>query len=355
MSKRYKLHQSKGRVRRVTFIVAAALLGLALLLAGVHLYYRSQLQAVSQSDETVHFIVTSGETAGQIGDNLVDQGLIRSSQTFKWYVSIHKVRDSLQAGSYELRPNMSTPDVVSVLTHGKITTDLVTILPGLRIDQVRETLIESGFSAEEVDLALDPDTYRDHPVLAYLPVGANLEGYIYPESFQKDADTTAAEIIEVSLDEMNAALTADVRAGFQAHGLDVHQGITLASVVEREAPEAERPLVAQVFLSRLSLEMPLQSDPTSMYGARLDGLDLTGAFAPIRLHDSPYNTYMYPGLPVGPISNVNKSALEAVAHPADTDWLYFVAGSDGKTYYSRTIAEHEAKIAEVCRPRCGTQ
>lgn len=350
MPKRYRLHSGQTRFHhRLIWIVSMALLAIVLLAVGARLYYTAQLEPVSDSDETVQFVVTSGETAEQIGDNLQEQGLIRSGQVFKWYVSIHNVRTALQAGPYDLRPNMSTPDIVSVLTHGIITTDLVTILPGQRIDQVRETLIASGFTEEDVDYALDPATHADHPALADKPAAENLEGYIYPESFRRGADTTATDIIGASLDEMNKALTPDVRAQFAAHGLSLHQGVIMASMVEREAPESERPLVAQVFLKRLSLGMRLESDPTAYYGAQLDGVPNSNHY------DSPYNTYTRDGLPVGPISNVSRSSLEAVAHPANTDWLYFVAGSDGTTHYSRTIEEHEAAIDAYCVPRCGVQ
>lgn len=350
MPKKYKLHSRRMNLRRrIIWIVTIALLAIVVLATGTRLYYMAQLEPVSDDDATVQFVVANGETAEQIGGNLREQGLIRSSYVFKWYVSIHDVRAALQAGSYDLRPNMSTPDIVSVLTHGKITTDLVTILPGQRIDQIRDTLLTSGFSQEDVDHALDPTTHANHPVLADKPVGDNLEGYIYPESFQRSTDTTAVDIIDASLDEMNSALTPDVRAQFTAHGLSLHQGVILASIVEREAPDSERTQIAQVFLKRLSLGMRLQSDPTAYYGAQLDGVPNSNR------HDSPYNTYTRDGLPVGPISNVGRSSLEAVAHPANTDWLYFVAGSDGTTHYSRTIEEHEAAIDEYCIPRCGVQ
>lgn len=350
MPRKYRLHSGHTTFRRrIVWIITAVLLGIILLAVGARLYYAAQLEPVSDSEETVQFVVASGETAEQIGTNLKEQGLIRSSQVFKWYVSIHNVRAALQAGPYDLRPNMSTPDIVSVLTHGAITTDLVTILPGQRIDQVRETLIASGFSEEDVDHALDPATHANHPVLADKPAGDNLEGYIYPESFQRAAGTTAADIVEASLDEMNTALTPDIRAQFTARGLSLHEGVILASMVEREAPESERPLVAQVFLKRLSLGMRFQSDPTAYYGAQLDGVPNSNHY------DSPYNTYTRDGLPIGPISNMSRSSLEAVAHPANTDWLYFVAGSDGTTHYSRTIEEHEAAIDEYCVPRCGVQ
>jgi len=347
------MQQSRGMSwpKRMIWLTAAFLLVVFLGMVAVRTYYELNLRPVSGSEESVLFVVESGATVDEIGTSLHEKGLIRSSAVFKWYVASKQVRDELQAGTYELKPNMTTPDIVSILTHGKIATNLVTILPGQRIDQIRQMLITNGFSEEDVDYALDPETHADHPVLADKPESASLEGYLYPESFQKNADTTAVEIVDASLDEMNKALTPAVRTAFAGHGLSIYQGITLASVVEREAPEQDtaddRKQVAQVFLSRLDIGMRLQSDPTAFYGSQLAGKGNSLTY------DSPYNTYLYEGLPTGPISNVSSSSLQAVAFPAATDWLYFVAGDDGRTHFSRTLEEHERLTDQYCTTLCG--
>lgn len=337
--------------KRLIWLLAAFLLLIFLGMVGVRTYYEMNLRPVSNDETPVVFVVERGATVDEIGTKLHDNGLIRSNAVFKWYVASKQVRDEIQAGTYELKPNMSTPDIVSILTHGKIATNLVTILPGQRIDQIREMLVTNGFSEEDVTYALDPDTHKDHPVLADKPAEASLEGYLYPESFQKSADTTAVDIIDASLDEMNKALTPDIRTAFAGHGLSIYQGITLASVVEREAPDQDtqddRKQVAQVFLTRLDIGMRLQSDPTAFYGSQLAGRGNSLTY------DSPYNTYLYEGLPTGPISNVSSSSLQAVAFPAGTDWIYFVAGDDGRTHFSRTLEEHERLTQQYCTTLCG--
>ena len=154
--------------------------------------------------------------------------------------------------------------------------------------------------------------------------------------------------IAESLTEMQEHLTSDIRKGFTNHGLTVYQGVTLASIVEQEVPGlGDRNQAAQVFLKRLGINMELGSDVTAFYGAIRAGV------TPAVDYDSPYNTLLHKGLPPSPISTVSDSALQAVAHPATTDWLYFVAGDDGRTYFARTLDEHNANVKKYCHKLCG--
>jgi UPF0755 protein len=229
-----------------------------------------------------------------------------------------------------------------------VATNLVTILPGQRLDQIRKRLIQDGFSEKDVDSALNPANYQGHPALVDKPVSASLEGYLYPDSYEKTATTSAKTIITASLDQMNKYLTPDLRSDFAKQGLSPYQAITLASIIEKEVPKSQdRVQVAQVFLSRIRLGMKLQSDATGSYGAVLAGQK------PSSSYDSPYNTYTYAGLPPTPISNVTNSALRAVGDPSDTNWLYFVSGDDGTTHFSKTLAEHEANVQQYCKKLCG--
>ncbi len=330
-------------------VVAAVLLGLIIAgMIGVRLYYNHNLSPVSGSAETQTVIVERGATVTEIADVLKEKGLIRSSLVFQLYIRSKETDNPLIAGTYRLQPNLSTPEIVAILSRGKVATDLVTILPGQRIDQIRESLVNNGFDKAAVERALNPDIYRDNPALVDKPVGASLEGYLYPESFQKTAITTPEEIIEASLNLMNKHLTPDIRAAYASRGLSVYQGITLASIVEQEAfRKTDRDQIAQVFLTRLKLGMALESDATAGYGAIKEGQ------RPSLTYDSPYNTYKYPGLPPSPISNVSESSLKAAAYPAQTDWLYFVAGDDGTVHFSRTLEEHERLTKQYCTTLCG--
>lgn len=338
-----------GRRQRIALIVFAVLVIVLIAVAGlVRKAYTENLKPLNSSDNTAVIVtIDSGSTPGDIADELENKMVIKSAQAFEWYVRSNNLRDDLKAGTYLFMPSQSVQEIVVKIVEANVATDLVTILPGKRLDQIRKGLIESGFSEKDVDRALDPDRYDSHPALTDLPNGASLEGYLYPESFQKVNETTAGEIIEKSLDEMNRYLTPEIREGFSKQGLNVHQAVIIASIVEQEVGnEADRPVVAQVFLKRYKEGIQLGADPTAFYGAIIDGKE------PTVVYDSPYNTRLHEGLPPGPIGNVSVSSLEAVAFPAQTDWLYFVSGDDGTTHFSKTLEEHEELTRKHCTKLC---
>lgn len=314
-------------------VIAVAAVALLAVAAGALAYgmYTNGIKPVNSNDDTVQTVVIpEGATLGEIADQLKQDGLIRNTWAFRWYASRHGVRNALQAGTYDFTPSQSTAQIIAQLSHGKVTTGLVTILPGRRLSSIRDSLISYGFSENEVDAALNPALYAGHPALIDKPLGASLEGYLYPESFHRTGTTSVQTIIGWSLDEMAEVLTPDIRAGILAQGLSVHEGIILASIVGREVGDGnpdDRPRVAQVFLKRLQLGMKLQSNTTDNYPAD-------------------YDTYAIAGLPPGPLSNVTKSALAAVAAPANTNYLYFVTGRDCVTRFGATLAEHEAFIQQ---------
>jgi UPF0755 protein len=313
----------------------------------VRTVYYQKLKPVSGSQQVVLITIKTGTTSAEIASSLQQKGLIRSSTIFQWYIRTKDVRDKLQAGTYALRPSMSVADIVNVLVQGSIESDLVTILPGQRIDEVRQTFINAGFEPAAVEKALLPDTYAGHVALADKPANASLEGFLYPDSFQKDANTDPSVIVRESLDEMATHLTPGIRSAFASQGLTVYQGVTLASIVEKEvSKQSDRAQAAQVFLKRIGTDMNLGSDVTAFYGAIIAGKE------PVTTYDSPYNTLLHKGLPPGPISNVSASSLQAIAQPAATDWLYFVAGDDGTTYFSKTYDEHQALVKEHCHKLC---
>jgi UPF0755 protein len=335
--------------RRLTMILGIGLVLIVAATVGVRQVYYHQLEPVSSNEITKFITVEQGSSVDTIATQLEKAGLIRSAWAFKLYVSSKQVRADLQAGTYSLSPSQNVEQIVAQLTHGKIATDKITILPGQRIDQIKQTFINAGFSESDVNTALDPSQYSGNSALVDKPASASLEGYLYPDTFEKDANTTPKDIVEQSLTLMEKQLTPDLRTAFANEGLSTYQGIILASMVEQEANKtADRQQVAQVFLSRLKQNMTLGSDVTAFYGAILAGQ------AKSTKYDSPYNTLIYKGLPPTPISNVSAVSLQAAAHPASTDWLYFVAGDDGTIYFSKTYEEHQQLIDQYCHKLCGS-
>jgi UPF0755 protein len=348
MLAKYKQYRRRPLLPKIIIgiIIILAVIALTTVIL-VRRSYHQNLKPVSASQNTQLVNIPLGSSVKEVGQILQDAGVIRAGWAFEWYIRNNNLRDEIQAGTYYLRPNQNVEEITNIITQGKVATDLVTILPGQRLDQIEKALIKYGYSEESVKKALNPKNYKDHPALVDKPEEANLEGYIYPESFQKTATTSAETIIKASLDEMQKQLTPELRAGIVKQGLTVHEGIILASIIDQEVSDPEdKKTVAQVFLKRLREGQPLESDPTAIYGAVLDGQE------PSIFYSSAYNTYENPGLPPTPVSNVSASALKAVANPANSDFLYFVAGDDGKTYFSKTLSQHEELTRQHCKKLC---
>lgn len=314
-----------------------------------HNLYNKGLGPVSESQQTKIFTVKQGSTVKQIAQNLEDEKLIRSAWAMELYVHSKELTEKLQAGTYALSPSDGTPKIIKTMTQGVVATRLVTILPGQRIDQIRASFINDGFSPDAVDAALVPDQYSDLPALAIKPASVHtLEGLLWPDSFQKDPTTSPEVIIRESLVAMGQHLTPEIQASFARQGLTTYQGVILASILIQEVNKpADQAQAAQVFYKRLKMGMVLGSDVTARYGA------IAAGRAPSLTYDSPYNTLINKGLPPSPISTISQNALNAAANPAATDWLYFVAGDDGVTHFSKTFEEHEALADKYCHKLCG--
>ena len=340
-----------ARKKRWPIVLLTCVAVVALLIVGgvvgARQWYRVSLQPVSRSSEVIVVTVESGSSLNQIAQQLKDLGLIKSVRAFETYVTRQNIAGELKAGVFELSPSWSVEEIVSVLVSGKEASELFTIAPGLRLDQIKQRFIAAGFNADEVDTALQSETYTNHPALVDKPNAASLEGYIYPESFRITATTTAQEVITQSLDELAKILTPKLKNAFEANGLSVHEAITIASIVEKEVAGVEdRKKVAQVMLKRQREGMMLGADATYLYAAAVYGGE------PFPDNESPYNTRKYTGLPPGPISNVDITSLEAVAYPASTDYLYYVTGDDGTNHFTRTEEEHVQATKKYCTIAC---
>ena len=228
-----------------------------------------------------------------------------------------------------------------------------TIKPGETIFDIKKALVAEGYSQEEVDKAFNAE--YDFEFLKKRPAGASLEGYLYGETYEFYKGVPVEDIITKYLEKMGEVIAEnDLEARYAAHGFTLHEGITLASVVQKESPAGEQPTVAQVFMTRLAYGIPMGSDVTVSYALDVVDPDRTtyrDNQAALQI-DSCYNTRLHAGLPCGPISNPNLPSLLAVADPADTAYLYFLTGDDGLMYYSYTEAEHNQNAYLHCQNLC---
>ncbi|MCL2869882.1 endolytic transglycosylase MltG [Candidatus Saccharibacteria bacterium] len=324
----------------IVVIVGLIVVGIVVALT----WYYAALQPASSSDTVRTFTIIGGEAPNTIADDLQSQGLIRSSTAFRLYLRLKGKRGSLIAGSYDLRPSYKATEIAEMLTSGVVSNTIITFIPGGTVADAKKVLLKAGYAQAEIDAAFSA-TY-DHPVLAYKPASADLEGYIYGETYYFLKGTPVKDIIKRCLDELYQVVQENnLITKFNNQGLNLFQGITMASIVQREGGE-NLPGVAQVLLLRLKKGIPLGADPTYQYIA-----DKLGVPRDPNL-DNPYNTRLYPGLPPGPISTPGKAALLAVAQPANTDYLFFLSGDDNKTYFAHTDAEHQQNIIDHCKEKC---
>jgi UPF0755 protein len=200
-------------------------------------WYNDNLAQVTYGSALIvkEFTVNGGESVDQITANLHQAKLIRNERAFKLYLRLRHESGKLQAGTYILTSTMSAPRVATALVNGYVSKDYVTILPGKTIAQIKQTFKQVGYSDSEINTAFNPATYAGHPLLANLPPGGTLEGLLYPDTFQKEAGTSATTIVKESLDEMESSLSSDIISGFAAQGLSIYQGLTLASIVYKES------------------------------------------------------------------------------------------------------------------------
>ncbi len=333
---------------RLWIIAVVAVVLIAGSIVGIRQYYFANLKPYSSSNKLEDFTVPSGATIAQIGSLLSSQGLIRSPWVFEWYVHSANLSSKLEAGTFALSPSYSLQKIANIIASGHVAEGLVTILPGKTLAQIENTLIKDGFTKTDINSALNPQNYSNLPIIEDKPSSVNtLEGLLYPDTFDKTSTTTAQKIFRESLMEMGKAITPSMQAAFANEGLSVYQAITMASIIQQEVSRpSDMSQVAQVFLSRLKQGMPLGSDVTANYGAVINGQ------APSLSYDSPYNTLIHQGLPPTPIGTISPQSLKAVAHPSNTNWLYFVTGDNGVTYFEQTLQQHNSDVSQYCHKLC---
>jgi UPF0755 protein len=337
----------KPRKKHWLLIIGGVLVVALIVAAGAaYAWYQGQLSPVS-SDTTKHVrvVIAAGSTPNAIAEQLETSGTIRSKTAFSIYAKLSGAENKLKAGTYSIQPSLSTPAIIDHLVAGKQDTFNLMFLPGDTLSNNRDKMIALGYSESDVDAALKKP--YDSPLFATKPASNDLEGYFYGETNEFDTSATPQIILERYFDQYNDFIQKNnIVAGFQKQGLTLYQGITLASIVQREVGTKDMPQVARVFLNRLKAGMTLGSDVTYQYAAKKLGV------APDPALDSPYNTRKYPGLPPGPIATPGNTALLAVANPGDNNYLFFLSGDDDVTYYATTDAQHQQNIVQHCQKKC---
>ena len=280
-----------------------------------------------------------GSSVRRLADQLEQGGVLRSARLFTLYARLTGSAARVKAGTYQFSDAMKPSQILHKLVAGDVYEKRFAVPEGYSIYQLAEMLDTRGFSKKEEFLAAcrNPEILRETGIR-----GKSVEGYLYPSTYNLAKVSDAREMVRMMTAQFRKVYDERFPALEQASALSRREIITLASIVEKEAvsPE-EKPLIASVFHNRLKAGMPLQSDPTAVYGLRAFGGKVTGT--DVR-RDTPYNTYLIKGLPPGPIGNPGSDAIEAVLKPATTNYYYFVARNDGSHQFSATLDEHNRAV-----------
>ena len=322
---------------------AAALLAAATAAVAVASLQR-QVQAPFQGYEGAHMdvVVRPGMPARQIADLLEEAGVVESAALLTGWLWWTERSARVQAGEYRFVAPTSILEVAEVVTAGRVRLYSVTITEGSTRWQVAEAIAAAGFGSYEAALAA---TGRTNLIEDLDPVADTLEGYLFPETYLAPRSDDAEDLVVRMVEAFQQAWTPAYQGRAAELEMSVRAVVTLASLIEAETltPE-ERPIVSGVFHNRLARGMLLQTDPTVIYARHLAGREGRAIYQSDLRRDSPYNTYLYPGLPVGPIGSPRLASVDAALLPADVDFLYFVSRNDGTHAFSKTLAEHNELV-----------
>jgi UPF0755 protein len=283
--------------------------------------------------------IPPGSSTVRIGRELARAGIIRTQYAFD-LVRFWK-HGTLKAGAYRFDHPAPPTEVYDRLRRGDVYTIAVTVPEGSSMFDIADRLQEAGFGARQafVDVAVE-----ERSLIADLdPAAKSLEGYLFPDTYRFAPHTALPEIAAAMVKRFRT------QAALLGLNINVHRTVTLASLVEKEtAVDGERPLVASVFENRLEKNMPLMTDPSVIYGLQLENQWRGSLYESDLKRDTPFNTYVHAGLPPGPVGNPGVKALRAAMAPAQTDYLYFVAGGQnpqGKSLFATTLEEHNRNVA----------
>ena len=284
-------------------------------------------------------VIPNGATFQHVAALLESEGLIKNRAVFVLFAKSQSADRKIRAGEYELNPGMTPAEILSELLNGHVLLHPLTIPEGLTIGQIADLAAQDGLTDRADFLRLA----KDREFIASLGIKAEtLEGYLYPDTYKFPHPTKAREVLVAMVEQLRQVVRPDLLARMQDLKMTMHEMLTLASVIEKETGSGgERPEISAVFHNRLKKHIPLQSDPTVIYGlpafdGNLHKKDLS--------NPSPYNTYRVQGLPPGPIANPGIQAIRATLYPSDSRSLYFVSRNDGTHQFSRTLIEHNQAV-----------
>ncbi|MDD3498501.1 MAG: endolytic transglycosylase MltG [Candidatus Moranbacteria bacterium] len=296
------------------------------------------------------FKIEKGENAWEVGRNLKREGLVKWNWKFIFHIYKEGLQKEIKAGRYKLNSGLSVEEIAGIITEGKIAeedrTVRITFPEGWSVGQMAVRLEENGFSGDRfIDLSKDPDYFEqkyNFEFLANIPKGKNLEGFLFPDTYFLNPGLENEEsVIKKMLENFSIKFSEDLDNEIKKQGKTAYEIVTMASILEKEVrTEEDRKIVSGIFWNRLESGQAFQSCATLAFILGENKKQYSYEDTQV---DSPYNTYLHPGLPPGPISNPGLDAIKAAVYPIDTDYNYFLNNPEtGETVFSRAIEEHNA-------------
>jgi UPF0755 protein len=319
----------------------------SILLSALSIFSALSVLACGSSAQTARVILPPGASFGAVTDSLAAHRVIASPRRFKLLARLRGLDRSVHAGVYEFPAGTSEWRVLSMLARGKKAALRFTVPEGLTIQEVATLAAERLGTPEDSFLIAARDGKAARAILG-LPV-TSFEGFLRPETYILPADINAEELVRLMAEGFKTDWPPAWDARLDSIKMSRLQLVTLASIVEGEArADDERETIAGVYRNRLRIGMALQADPTVQYAISLKrGKRKSRLFEKDYQIKSPYNTYLNPGLPPGPVNSPSRRSLEAALYPADVRYLYFVAGPDGRHIFSRTYSEHLRAVQKI--------
>jgi len=325
-------------------LAGAALLLLLILVPPIATYLDFRRSPSGNGDNVRVFDFSSGYTMKRIAEELERSRIISSSLLFVLYARLEGADSRVKAGSYRFSDAMPPAEILRKLVAGEVYEVRFSVPEGYSVYQIAELLDRRGIFRSGSFLR----QCFSRPLLDELGITAgSVEGYLYPSTYTIRPNSDEKALISEMVARFHTAYDGKFAEGARRAGLRREQVLTLASMIEKEAVDPEeRPVIASVFLNRLKRDMPLQSDPTAVYGVRAFAGKVSRQDI---LRDTRYNTYRIKGLPPGPIGNPGDAAIEAVLFPARTRYLYFVARNDGTHHFSESLEEHNRAVQKYLK------
>ena len=290
------------------------------------------------------YVIREGAALNDVLEYLHGAQLAPQPLYVRFALLLHRKELVVKKGTYDLPEHASTWDLLQMFQEGRVRLIKLTLPEGLDKWQTAELLGNTAWGDTEdfLDAINDP-----RPIVGLDPFAKDLEGYLHPETYHFPEEATP-RVIVASMVRQFLTNTETLRAQAEEKGLKLREWVALASMVEKEtALENESPTIAGVFANRLNRDMLLQCDPTIIYSLKLDNLYKGKIYRSQILHDNPYNTYVYKGLPPGPIASPGLRSLSAALNPESTPYLFFVAQGDGSHYFSKTLNEHNRMVRKI--------